>query len=75
MLAHSNNVDIVINDNFEETKLLKGFKFCKVITKRQMPQMFKDILYQRDSMRPLASSKESAGFDEELDSEIIIIHA
>ena len=37
--------------------------------------MFKDILYQRDSMRPLASSKESAGFDENLDSEIIIIHA
>mmetsp|Transcript_13993 Transcript_13993/g.19085 ORF Transcript_13993/g.19085 Transcript_13993/m.19085 type:complete len:112 (-) Transcript_13993:177-512(-) len=37
--------------------------------------MFKDILYQRDSMRPLASNKESAEFDEELDSEVVIIHA
>ena len=40
-----------------------------------MPQMFKDILYQTDPMRPLASSKENGEFDEELDSEIVIIHA
>ena len=40
-----------------------------------MPQMFKELLYQPDPMRPLASSKESAKFDEELDSEIVIIHA
>ena len=40
-----------------------------------MPQMFKDILYQTDPMRPLASSKENAEFDEELDSEIVFIHA
>jgi len=40
-----------------------------------MPQMFKEILYQRDPMRPLASNKKSAQFDEELDSEIVIIHA
>ena len=37
--------------------------------------MFNDILYQEDPMRPLASSKESGEFDEELDSEIVIIHA
>ena len=40
-----------------------------------MPQMFKDILYQEDPMRPLASCKEDGEFDEELDSEIVIIHA
>ena len=37
--------------------------------------MFKDILYQTDPMRPLASEKETAEFDEELDSEIVILHA
>lgn len=45
VLAHSNNVDIVINDKFIGHNLLKGFKFYKVITKRQMPQMFKELLY------------------------------
>ena len=37
--------------------------------------MFKDILYQEDPMRPLASNKENAEFDEDLDSEILFIHA
>jgi len=45
VLAHGNNVDIVITNNFAGQKLLKGLNFYKVITKRQMPQMFKDILY------------------------------
>ena len=34
VLAHSNNVDIVINDNFVGHQQLKGLKFYKVITKR-----------------------------------------
>ena len=37
--------------------------------------MFKDILYQEDPMRPLASNKENAEFDEDLDSEVLFIHA
>ena len=37
VLAHSNNVDIVSNTNFIGHQLLKGLKFYKVITKRQMP--------------------------------------
>ena len=45
VLAHSNNVDIVTTDNFAGQNLLKGLNFYKVITKRQMPSMFKDILY------------------------------
>jgi hypothetical protein len=35
VLAHTNNVDIVINDRYEGSKLLKGNRrFYKTITKR-----------------------------------------
>jgi len=34
VLAHSNNVDIVFNNNFEGQSFLKGLNFYKVITKR-----------------------------------------
>ena len=45
VLAHSNNVDIILNDKFTGHNLLKDQKFFKMITKRQMPNMFEDILF------------------------------
>ena len=56
MLAHTNNVDIIINNKFEGHNLLKHLKFFKMITKRQMPNKFEDIIFQSgDSVRPLVS--------------------
>ena len=45
VLAHSNNVDIISNNKFTGHHLLKNQKFFKMITKRQMPDMFEDILF------------------------------
>ena len=39
-----------------------------------MPNMFEDILFQNDMMRPLAPTKEKCVDSEDLDSEILIIH-
>ena len=58
VLAHTNNVDIISNDKFAGAKYLKSLKFYKMITKRQMPDMFEDILYQGDLVRPLAPAEE-----------------
>ena len=44
VLAHSNNVDIILNNKFVGHKLLNK-KYFKMITKRQMPDMFEDILF------------------------------
>lgn len=34
VLAHTNNVDLVMNSKFEGSKHLRGLKFFKMITKR-----------------------------------------
>ena len=73
VLGHSNNVDIICNNNFPGHNLLNK-KFFKMITKRQMPSMFEDILFQNDTMRPLAPTKDKSTTNEDLDSEILIIH-
>ena len=73
VLAHTNNVDLVISQNFDGSKWLKGFKFCKMITKRQMPDIFGDILYQRDLVRPLAP--KLAQDKEAVSAELLFIHA
>lgn len=54
VLAHSNNVDLIANKSFAGHALVSELRFFKMITKRQMPNMFEDILYQNDLVRPLA---------------------
>jgi hypothetical protein len=76
VLAHSNNVDLVVNNNFTGQNLISDLKFFKMITKRQMPDIFEDILYQRDLVRPLApKSPEQAGDKTILSAELLFIHA
>ena len=77
VLAHSSNVDIVHSDNFKGANLLKGMQFFRMVTKRQMPDNFLDILFQRDKMRPFASTNGSMPyqFNKDLDSEFLFIHA
>lgn len=78
VLAHTNNVDIVSNDKFSGAKHLKSLKFFKMITKRQMPDMFEDILYQDDLVRPLAPQEEEVlqvGDRTLLRAEVLFIHA
>lgn len=78
VLAHTNNVDIIINSKFNGHHLLKHLKFFKMITKRQMPNMFEEVLYQHDSMRPLVPQMvESQTVDGTaiFCSELLFIHA
>ena len=78
VLAHTNNVDIIINNKFNGHRLLKHLKFFKMITKRQMPNMFEEVLYQHDSIRPLVPHKieiETVEGKPILCSELLFIHA
>jgi len=59
VLAHTYNVEIVINSKFHGQNLLKHKKFFKMVTKRQMPNMFEDVLHSNDSVRPLAPVDEN----------------
>lgn len=78
VLAHTNNVDIVSNNKFEGNKHLSKLKFFKMITKRQMPDMFEDVLYQHDLVRPLVPKAEEVhqvGDKTILRAELLFIHA
>jgi hypothetical protein len=49
-----------------------------MITKRQMPNMFEEVLYQHDSIRPLVPQKieiETVEGKPILCSELLFIHA
>jgi len=78
VLAHTNNVDIVLNTKFVGHNHMQSQKFYKMITKRQMPDMFEDILYQGDFVRPLAPVMQEVHFIGDktvLPAELLFIHA
>ena len=67
VLAHTANIEIVINNKFSGANLMKQ-PFFKVITRRQMPQMFEDFL-KSNAIIPLDQPTVTD------DSEMLFIHA
>lgn len=74
VLAHTNNIDLVINSQYEGRKHLGNSKmFFKLITKHQMPFMFEHFLEDdTDNVRPLANLYKD---DKKKSKELVFLHS